>query len=142
MVWVASTAAFAVVAFQPRPFRHRIRRLVALSIPSLWLVLSFIPDGDDDDLVIGLIDLLAVVVGLAGIPFTLWVLAGIFWPDLGDGLSKGAVAVGLGAIAAIAVLSLVLGMNQASFLTCEDFELSGNSEPPGCVHAPPETDAP
>ncbi|KQM82908.1 hypothetical protein [Agromyces sp. Leaf222] len=137
MVWVASTAAFVVVAFQPRPFPHRTRRLIALSIPSLWLLLSFIPDAGED-WVMGLIDLLALVVALAGIPFTLWVLAAIFWPDLGQGLSRGAVAVGIGAIAGIAVLSFVLGANQALFLTCEDFALSGNSNPPGCVHAVPD----
>lgn len=138
MVWVASTAAFVVVAFQPRPFRHRIRRLVALSIPSLWLLLSFIPDAGDD-VVMGFVDLLALLVALTGIPFTLWVLAAIFWPDLGKGLSRGAVAVGIGAIAGIAVLSFVLGVNQALFLTCEDFALSGNSNPPGCVHETPAT---
>lgn len=141
MVWVASTAAFVVVAFQPRPFRHRVRRLIALSVPSLWLVLSFVPDSGDDDVVMGLIDLLALVVALVGIPFTLWVLAAIFWPDLGAGLSRGAVAVGIGAIAGIAVVSFVLGANQAAFLTCEDFELSGNSNPPGCVHADPDGSA-
>ncbi|WP_092966662.1 hypothetical protein [Agromyces sp. CF514] len=134
MVWVASTAAFVVVAFQPRPFPHRTRRLIALMVPTLWLVLSFLPD-TGDDLVIAFIDLLALVVAIAGIPFTLWVLAGIFWPGIRRGLSRRTVALGVGAIAAIAVISFVLGLNQSGFLTCEDFTLSGNSEPPGCVHA-------
>ncbi|MFF2372634.1 hypothetical protein [Agromyces sp. NPDC058110] len=132
-VWVASTAAFVVVAFQPRPFKHRTRRLVALAFPSLWLGLSFVQD-TGDNLVIGVLDLVAVLVALAGIPFTLWALAVVFWPDFGHGLRRGAVAVGLAAIAAIAVASYALGANQANFLTCEDFALSGNSEPPGCVH--------
>ncbi|ANJ26405.1 hypothetical protein ATC03_06395 [Agromyces aureus] len=135
MVWVAATAAFFVVAFQPRPFPHRTRRLIALSVPTLWLVLSFVPDAGDD-LVIGLVDLLAFVVAIAGVPFTLWVMAGIFWPDFRHGLSRGTVAIGVAAIAAITVASFVLGANQRYFLTCEDFAVSGNSNPPGCVHAP------
>ncbi|GAA1946950.1 hypothetical protein [Agromyces allii] len=46
--------------------------------------------------------------------------------------------IGITAIAAIMVASFVLGANQRFFLTCEDFTLSGNSEPPGCVHADPD----
>jgi hypothetical protein len=29
--------------------------------------------------------------------------------------------------------SFLLGLNQEYFLTCEEFAISGNSEPPGCV---------
>ncbi|MCS5722962.1 hypothetical protein N1028_04890 [Herbiconiux sp. CPCC 203407] len=39
----------------------------------------------------------------------------------------------LGAVGFIAVASFLLGANHSRFLTCEDFTLSGNSEPPGCT---------
>ena len=39
-------------------------------------------------------------------------------------------------VLAIAVLSLVLGINQERFLTCEDFTISGNALPEDCVPAP------
>ena len=36
----------------------------------------------------------------------------------------------------IAIVSFVLGLNQANFLTCEDFRLSGNLLPDDCTPAP------
>ncbi|WP_349425551.1 hypothetical protein [Microbacterium sp. LWS13-1.2] len=36
----------------------------------------------------------------------------------------------------VAVTSFVLGLNQEHFLTCSDFAISGNSEPPGCTPDP------
>jgi len=134
-VWVVATAGFVVVLFQPAPPRVRAGRAIALIIPSLWLGLSFTGAPAADDLWGNLFDVLAVVVGLAGIPFTLWAVVRTVWPDVIADYSP-RVRLGIFAIvAAIAAVSFVLGLNQSRFLTCEDFTLSGNSEPPGCVHA-------
>ncbi|MFE5407793.1 hypothetical protein [Microbacterium sp. NPDC056569] len=133
-VWVVATAGFVVVLIQPARIRVKVGRAIALLIPSLWLALSFTEAPAADDLWGNLFDLLAIVVGLAGIPFTLWVVVRTVWPDVIADYSLGA-RIGIFAIvAAIAVASFLLGLNQSSFLTCEDFTLSGNSEPPGCVH--------
>ncbi len=133
-VWVVATAGFVVVLIQPARPRVKVGRAVALIVPSLWLVLSFTSAPAADDIWGNLFDVLAVVVGLAGIPFTLWVVVRTVWPDVIADYSPVARLGIFAIVAAIALASFVLGLNQSSFLTCEDFTLSGNSEPPGCVH--------
>ena len=132
-VWAAATAAFVVVALQPHGFRRRVFRLVVLLIPSLWLVLSFVPASATHDRFAQFVDILAVLIALLGIPFTLWTLVRILWPDLGSGLSRVRVLIAIVALIAVVVISFELGAHQADFLTCHDFEISGNSNPPGCV---------
>ena len=39
----------------------------------------------------------------------------------------------IGAIAAVVVLSFVLGTQHRHLLTCGDFKISGNDQPPGCT---------
>jgi len=134
-VWVVATAGFVVVLIQPARPRVKVGRTIALVIPSLWLVLSFTSAPAADDLWGNLFDVLAVVVGLVGIPFTLWVVVRTVWPDVIADYSPRVRLSIFAIVAAIAVASFVLGLNQSRFLTCEDFTLSGNSEPPGCVHA-------
>lgn len=135
-VWAAATGALFAVIIQRRGARHRVRRIIALSIPSLWLALSFITDDSSAPLLLDLIDLLAGAIALLGIPATLWVLARMMWPEFGEAISRTRrVLVVLGVIV-IAAIAFVLGANHPAFLTCDAFTISGNSEPPGCVHAP------
>lgn len=132
-IWAVSTAAFFVVLLQPRPYRRRVFRACVLLIPSLWLVLSFLLESDTADLGTFVVDLVGVVVAIIGIPFTLWTLVRIMWPDFGSDLSAGRRALAIAVIAVIVLLSFGLGSSQDRFLTCADFSISGNSEPPHCI---------
>ena len=78
---------------------------------------------------------LAVLVGL---PFTLWVLVQIVWPDFGGRTRVGTKWLIALVVVGVAVASFILGLNQAHFLTCEDFTISGNNPPAGCTPAPPD----
>jgi len=132
-VWAASAAAALVVLFSPRA-RHRITSVVALLVPSLWIAFSFIVAAQGDDDSTAVFDLLAAAIMLLAIPATIWVLAGIVWPEFQESVSWPRRLLMLGCVAAVAIASFVLGVNQSRFLTCEDFTISGNSEPPGCLH--------
>lgn len=137
LVWVAATAAFFVVLLRPRALGRRWPSLLALAVPSLWLALYFVVDADSGDLGTAVVTLFGIVLGLIGIPFTLWALTRVLWPEIGSDLPRRTRVGALAIVAALAVASFVLGVNQSRFLTCEEFDLSGNSRPPGCVPATP-----
>ncbi|MFG6445629.1 hypothetical protein ACFXP7_09860 [Microbacterium sp. P06] len=132
-VWAASTAAFVFVLVERRPVGARLARAFVLLLPSLWLVLNFVVDDDTADLGVALLDLAALAVVLVGVPFTLWVLVQIMWPDITRTTGRRTGWLIAGVIAAVVIVSFLLGLNQARFLTCDDFAISGNSEPPGCT---------
>lgn len=135
-LWAASTAAFVYVLVEQRPVRTRLARAFVLLLPSLWLLLNFLVDDETTDLGIAILDLSALAAVLIGIPFTLVVLVRIVWPDFSDRTtrrSKWLIGV---VVFTIVIASFVLGLNQSRFLTCEDFAISGNSEPAGCTPAP------
>jgi hypothetical protein len=135
-VWAAATGAFIVVLFQPRG-RPRVWRALALLIPSLWLFLSFFAnEADPDDAVAVIVAVLGGLVAILALPTTIWVLARVIWPEFAEDISWPRRLAVLGSVLVIAVASFALGVNQSRFLTCEDFAISGNSEPPGCTPAP------
>ncbi|MCS5497854.1 hypothetical protein NY547_11460 [Cnuibacter physcomitrellae] len=137
-VWAASVGALVVVLIQPRG-RKRVGKALALLVPSLWILLSFLfVDSDSDDPVTVVVSLVAVLVAILGLPVTIWVLARVVWPEFGEDIPWSRRLIVLGAVLLIAVASFFLGANQSRFLTCGDFTISGNSEPPGCTPGPPD----
>lgn len=134
-LWAASTAAFVFVLVEHRPVGVRLARAFVLLLPSLWLVLNFVVDDQTEDLGVVLLDLSAFAAILVGIPFTLWVLARIVWPDFSEETPRRMKWIITGVVAAVVAVSFLLGLNQSKFLSCEDFAISGNSQPPGCTPA-------
>ncbi|GAA0991438.1 hypothetical protein GCM10009563_04060 [Subtercola frigoramans] len=134
-VWAATTAAFIVVVLVPGARKRIGWRLFTLLLPSLWLVINIAVPADGGNLALALVALLGIGVILLGIPFTMWVLARVVWPDLGETVPTRGKMLVLFTVLLIAAGSFALGANESSFMTCEDFIVSGNSEPPGCVHA-------
>jgi hypothetical protein len=135
-VWAAATAALLIVVFHRRGERIRIARAAALLVPTLWLVLVIFVK-DEADFLNPVIDGLGVAVAFLGFPATFWVLARIIWPEFGEALSLSRRAGVIASVVLVGLASYLLGVNQAAFLTCEDFSLSGNSEPPGCRQVTP-----
>jgi hypothetical protein len=131
-LWVASTAAFVFVLFERRPVGRRLLRALLLLLPTVWLVFSFI-DFETTDLVTFLATGFALLVVLIASPLTVWVLAHIMWPDFGENSTRRQRWLIVGVVVGIASAAFLLGVNQAHFLPCADFTISGNSEPPGCV---------
>lgn len=131
--WAASSAAFVFVLLERRPLWGRIGRAAVLLVPTAWLVLNFLVDSDSDNVAIALVDLAALLVVLVCVPFTLWVLLRIVWPDFVDRTPTRRRWLIVAVVGGIVVIAYVLGLNQANFLTCDDFAISGNSLPPGCV---------
>ncbi|ARJ07471.1 hypothetical protein B5808_17345 [Cnuibacter physcomitrellae] len=136
-VWAASVGALVVVLIQPRG-RKRLWKALALLVPSLWVVLLFVVVDDTSDLLTGILTLAGLIAAVLGLPVTIWVLARVVWPEFGEDIPWSRRLIVLGAVLLIAVASFFLGANQSRFLTCGDFTISGNSEPPGCTPGPPD----
>ncbi|GAA1858469.1 hypothetical protein ACFQZV_01780 [Microbacterium koreense] len=135
VLWAASTAAFVFVLVERRPIGARLARAFVLLFPTAWLVLNFVV-GETEDFMVALLDLTAIATVLLGIPFTLWVLVRIVWPDFAAETRPGARWLIASVVLGIAVASYILGLNQEHFLTCEDFAISGNAEPANCTPEP------
>lgn len=138
-LWAASTAAFVFVLVERRPVGTRLVRAFLLLLPSVWILLNFIINDDTQDLATAIVDLVAIVAVLIGLLFTVFVLVRIMWPDLRGELPRRTRWLVVIVVAAITVVSFLLGVNNSKFMTCQDFEISGNSRPPTCENAP--TDA-
>lgn len=134
-LWAAATAALVYVLIERRPVGARLARALVLLLPSVWLVLNFFVNDRTTDLTVMMLDLAALAVVVLGIPFTLWVLVTIMWPDFSGGLARRTRWLITCVVLGVVAVSFVLGLNQARFLTCEDFAISGNSLPPGCTPA-------
>ena len=134
-VWAAATAALLVVVFRRDGERYRLRRAIALLLPTVWLILAIVGRDDGSPLDV-LTDVLGNAIAIAGLPATMWVLARVVWPALGSDLTLARRALVIAAVAFIAAAAYALGVNHSTFLTCEDFTVSGNSEPDGCTELP------
>ena len=135
-LWAASTAAFVFVLVERRPVGIRLLRAFVLLLPTVWLVLNFFFVDETTDLAILLVDVFALLAVLLGIPFTLWVLVGVVWPDFAHDTRPRTKWFIVLVVLGIVVASYLLGLNQELFLTCEDFAISGKSAPPHCTPAP------
>lgn len=131
VIWVASIAALIVLWLQPRPTPGRLWRSLVLLVPSLWLVLGFLPLAEDAPSIV--LATITVTVALVGLPFSLWVLVRLIWPDVGEDIPRRSVVIAFAAIVLIAVAAFVLGATNPLFLHCGDFEIAGMSLPPGCA---------
>ncbi|WP_404429708.1 hypothetical protein LG299_09835 [Microbacterium lacus] len=131
-LWAASTAAFVFVLVERRPVGGRLARAFVLLLPSVWLLLNFVVEDDTTDLWVALLDLAAIGAVLVGMPFTLWVLVRIVWPDFAGDTPRRTKWLIVLVVLGVTLGAFVLGINHEYFLTCQDFAISGNSEPPGC----------
>ncbi|MCA2220329.1 hypothetical protein [Nonomuraea aurantiaca] len=106
---------------------------VALMLPSAWIVLAFIAPRTHG---VRYLHYFEVVLTLAGAPALAWLLSRILLPDyaeLPELHRLRAIAVTI----AVGILAFLLGKFNHLFLTCADFDVSGNNTPPGCAQGPP-----
>lgn len=135
-VWAATTSCLVIVLIQARPYPGRFWKAAALSVPSLWLALSFFSPTDSASTQELIADLVGILVALLGLPFAIWVVTQLLWPGFGDDLSRPRrVALFLAALGILGI-AFTLGLFQEGFLTCDDFSISGNSNPPHCTPGP------
>ncbi len=131
-LWAAATAAFVVVVFgrSSRPVSRW--GLAALLIPSLWIGLAGLSAARTEGAQSGLA-VLGTVVTIAGLPVMAGILLRIAAPEVREDLTSRDRVVVVAAVAIVVTGAFLLGKGQSLFLTCDDFSVSGNSAPAGCI---------
>jgi hypothetical protein len=132
VVWVACTATLIASAFLPK--RHRFLKpvsVIALLIPSIWLLTTILIPEDESTLT-ELLSSLVQLATLLSLPYLGFALLFLAQPDtfrLPVRLRVGMFVVAL----VIALSGFWLGSNHPYVLDCWDFEVSGNYVPENCT---------
>ncbi len=130
-LWAVSTAVLLCALILGRAQAGVRLRWLTLALPSLWIAVSIISNAANDVANLALLGVSAVLT-LAGAPFLTWVLLRIVvagYVELSRRQRMAAVLITAG----VGVVAFVLGEINYLFLTCEDFLISGKSEPPHCA---------
>jgi hypothetical protein len=135
-LWAAATAAFVLVMVVSDVRRRLGWWSSALLLPSLWLIISLeITPGTSQPLA-----WFGTALTLLGVPVMVFILIRFASPDLvEDAEPRDRIAVVL-AVAVVVVGAYFVGTQQNNLLTCDDFTISGNSQPPGCTPGEPSLD--
>ncbi|WP_326819746.1 hypothetical protein [Streptosporangium sp. NBC_01756] len=106
---------------------------VALALPSVWIVLAVMARRTHGAHYLHYFE---VVLTLVGAPTLTWLLSRILLPDYAELPELHRLRAVLVTIA-VGILAFLLGKFNYLFLTCADFDISGNNTPPGCAPGPP-----
>jgi hypothetical protein len=135
VAWSISTALLVVLLIMPKE-KFAVPRLawVATAVPSLWLLLALVVHTAPEVKMLGhALTAIGFIAYLACFPYVIYMAISIAYPDLltitrlGPRIAAGAIVIGL------VIIGFVAGQNHPRFLTCEDFEISGNYIPADCT---------
>ena len=141
-VWVASTVALVASIFVPPvdalPAFISWRGRFVLILPTIFLFWLFIADDVSLSLTSsGWIEWV-LIVGILGLtlPYLLFVLIMVAVPDV-ERLTTPSLRIAIVGISATVVMAgLLIGQNHYRFISCHDFEVSGNFVPSNCRKLP------
>ncbi|MFJ9643543.1 hypothetical protein [Streptomyces sp. NPDC101206] len=132
-LWAVATAALLSGVVLRRRGPLPLAGWVALSLPSVWVLLAAVAPRSHGFPYLHYAEALLTLVGA---PLLAWLLSRILVPDY----SSLPVSQRLGALAVTVVvggLAFLLGKFNYLFLTCADFDVSGNNSPAHCAHGKP-----
>ncbi|MEL7235479.1 MAG: hypothetical protein AAGK74_13345 [Chloroflexota bacterium] len=133
-IWVICTAMLLASVMLPgneRPIG--MWGGVAIAIPSLWLILVLFLPADSAETPIGLRILLWVIqaITVLNVPYIAYILIDIFLPQAIQ-FSRRLILRLIVVLVVIAGLAYTIGNNNSYFITCEDFQISGQDVPADC----------
>ncbi|MET7378583.1 hypothetical protein ABZT08_07110 [Streptomyces sp. NPDC005526] len=130
-LWAVSTGVLiSALLLRERLPRHGWVYLACLAMPSGWLALAAVVPRDGG-LSREVLFLAGGILSIIGAPLLTWLLLQILLFG-GSELSARQQRRVVGSILAVGVLAFTLGRLNHVFLTCGDFDISGNSVPRGC----------
>jgi hypothetical protein len=136
-LWAAATAMFLVVVLTLGRRAWSQPAVYSLLIPSAWMVLTWLTTAADTGFGEDVLFWFGVVVTIIGFPAMAALVVLVAIPGSESVKRSRDVAMSIGVIAVIGVLSYVLGTQHPRLLTCEEFTISGNDQPSGCSASSP-----
>ncbi|MFF4547407.1 hypothetical protein ACFY1J_24785 [Streptomyces sp. NPDC001406] len=132
-LWAVATAVLLSGVILRRRGAVPLGGWLALALPSVWVLLAILAPTTHGPPYLHYFEVVLTVVGA---PMLAWLLSKILVPDYAElplfhRLGAAGVTIALG------VLAFLLGKFNYLFLTCADFDLSGNNTPPRCAHGAP-----
>jgi hypothetical protein len=130
-LWAAATSAFLALGFARGPGVWRRPAVLALLLPSLWILLAWIlPVGGTSGIYKALF-WLGVVITIFGLPALAAFLVRLIIPTA-ERLQGRERLAAVGVVALVMLTSFLVGTQHPHILTCEDFTISGNYAPENC----------
>ncbi|MGW6751793.1 hypothetical protein [Streptomyces sp. NPDC055006] len=132
-LWAVASAVLLSGLVLHRKVAVPWRSWIALLLPSFWIVLGMTAPRSKG---FHYLHYFEVAITILSAPFLTWLLSKILLSDYDDlpAVERfGAVGITL----AIGIIAFLLGKFNYAFLTCADFNVSGNNTPPGCAQGPP-----
>ena len=130
-LWAAATSAFLALGYARGPRVWRRPAVLALLLPTLWIVLAWIlPVGGTSGIYQALF-WLGVVITVAGLPAMAAFLVRLIIPTA-ERLQGRERLAAVGVVATVMLASFLIGTQHPRILTCEDFSISGNYSPDNC----------
>ena len=131
-LWAASTAALAVLLLRRVAWEVPWPMMASLLIPSAWLLVEMLPVAEEGTPA-AILAWIAITFTILGVPYLLLVLLRVASPGASALVDVRHRAAAGAAVVLVVVMAYVLGTQHPRFLTCEDFAISGNSQPEGCA---------
>ncbi|MEV7127508.1 hypothetical protein [Streptomyces sp. NPDC093260] len=132
-LWAVATAVLLSGAFLRNRSALPWGGWIALALPSLWIVLAILVPRRDGW---ALLHYFEMVLTLVGAPVLTWLLSKLLLTDYAK-LPRLRRFTAVGVTVAVGALAFLLGKFNHLFLTCADFDVSGNNVPSGCAPGPP-----
>ena len=135
-IWVASTAAFLASLFVRRPNDAPLltwRGRFVMLLPSVWLVVLLFDDPTSQGEAADVVFWVTIAVVVIALPYMLYVVVLVVTPDLIDLKERRLVYALAGIVLSIGVVGYGVGARNELFLSCHDFQVSGNDLPARCL---------
>ena len=135
LVWSVSLALLIIFSIIPRKILPVPRSLwFATAIPTLWLLVGLANRAAPDEILIRhALTILGFIVVLGCFPYVAYVIISVIYPDF-TRMQKIKPKIGIVVVfVTMAIVGYLIGASHYRFITCEDFEISGQFVPANCA---------
>jgi hypothetical protein len=130
-LWAGATSAFLALGFARGFGVWRRPQVLALLLPSLWLLLAWILPVGGTSGIYQVLFWLGAVITMLGIPALAAFMVRVLIPTA-ERLRGREKSAAIGLVAFVMLASFLIGTQHPRMLTCEDFTISGNYAPEDC----------